>query len=70
MFGKTVLLYSLFLMVEWVQRDKQHALQFTNTMPFNYRIVRWVIYLLIIGMSYLAYMERFYDNSPFIYFQF
>ena len=69
-FGEATMWCILFLMVEWVQRDKQHALQFTNTKPFNYRIVRWTIYLIIIGMSYVAYMERFYDNSPFIYFQF
>ncbi len=69
-FGKATMWCMLFLMIEWVQRDKQHALQFTNTKPFNYRVVRWAIYLIIIGMSYVAYMERFYDNSPFIYFQF
>lgn len=69
-FGEATIWCILFLMIEWVQRDKQHALQFTNTKPFNYRVVRWAIYLVIIGMSYVAYMERFYDNSPFIYFQF
>jgi len=69
-FGEATMWCILFLMIEWIQRDKQHALQFTNTKPFNYRIVRWTIYLIIIGMSYVAYMERFYDNSPFIYFQF
>ena len=69
-FGEATMWCILFLMIEWIQRDKQHALQFTNTKPFNYRIVRWTIYLVIIGMSYEAYMERFYDNSPFIYFQF
>ena len=69
-FGEATMWCILFLLIEWVQRDKQHALQFTNTKPFNYRAVRWAIYLVIIGMSYLSYMERFYDNSPFIYFQF
>ena len=69
-FGEATMWCILFLMIEWIQRDKQHALQFTNTKPFNYRIVRWTIYLIIIGMSYVAYMEHFYDNSPFIYFQF
>lgn len=69
-FGEATMWCILFVMIEWVQRDKQHALQFTNMKPFNYRIVRWTIYLIIIGMSYVAYMERFYDNSPFIYFQF
>lgn len=69
-FGEATMWCILFLLIEWVQRDKQHALQFTNTKLFNYRAVRWAIYLVIIGMSYLSYMERFYDNSPFIYFQF
>jgi D-alanyl-lipoteichoic acid acyltransferase DltB (MBOAT superfamily) len=54
------------LAAEWLQRDKQHALQFSNRKPFNYRIVRWGIYyciLLIIG-KYAG------TSQTFIYFQF
>lgn len=54
------------MVIEWLQRDKQHALQFSDIRPFNYRIVRWGIYyciLLIIG--------KFAGTTQtFIYFQF
>ncbi|MBR0264269.1 MAG: MBOAT family protein [Prevotella sp.] len=34
----------IMLFVEWLQRNKQHALQFSTARPFNYRIVRWLMY--------------------------
>ena len=60
----------MFLLVEWLQRNKQHALQFTNIRPFNYQVVRWTIYILLICMSYVEYMETIVDDNTFIYFQF
>ena len=54
------------LAIEWLQRGKQHALQFSDIKPFNYRIVRWGIYyciLLVIG-KYAG------TTQTFIYFQF
>ena len=54
------------LFVEWFQRDKQHALQFSTQGVFKYRLVRWSIYYIILFM-----MMRFSGNSQtFIYFQF
>ena len=63
---KPLLFGFLLLMVEWFQRDKQHALQFPNTKPFSSRITRWGVYylicLLILGFSG--------SSQTFIYFQF
>ena len=54
------------LIIEWLQRDKQHALQFPNIRPFKYRIVRWGIYYLIL----LAIAKFTGTTQTFIYFQF
>lgn len=54
----------LFYFVEWIQRDKQHPLQFeTLQIP---KFVRWAIYYAIVGLLF------FYggDEQGFIYFQF
>ncbi len=56
----------VLLAIEWLQRDKQHALQFGNKKFFSYRAVRWGIYYLIILVCF-----RFAGSSQtFIYFQF
>lgn len=34
-------------MVEWLQRDKQHALQIEETGILKYRSIRWGIYILL-----------------------
>lgn len=65
--GITYLCYGIaLLVVEWLQRDKQHALQFTNIKPFNYRPVRWGIYYLIL-IVITIYAG---SSQTFIYFQF
>ena len=65
--GKNWLFSGLALLaVEWFQRDKQHALQFSNIKPFNYRCVRWGIYYLILSIIFKYSGE----NQTFIYFQF
>ena len=56
----------LLLFVEWLQRDKQHALQFSTKKPFNYRFVRWSIYYLIL-LIIAGYTGT---SQTFIYFQF
>ena len=56
----------LLLFVEWLQRNKQHALQFSEMTPFNIRLVRWSVYLIIIVL-----ITCFRGHSQtFIYFQF
>lgn len=65
--GKTYLLFGLsLLLVEWLQRDKQHALQFPDIRPFRYRIVRWSIYYIILFVI-ATYSGT---SQTFIYFQF
>lgn len=63
----TCLWYGVGLLaVEWLQRDKQHALQLPASKPFCYRAVRWAVYyvlLLIIASSAGV-------GQSFIYFQF
>lgn len=65
--GKKMLLWCMGLMVvEWLQRDKQHALQFTQVCPFDYRPIRWCVYYVII-LLIVVYAG---SNQAFIYFQF
>lgn len=56
----------VLLIVEWLQRDKQHALQFTNKYILNYRVVRWAIYYTI----FLITIFCAGSSQTFIYFQF
>lgn len=67
LYGKDYFCFGLILLfIEWLQRDKQHALQFTNIKPFNYRLVRWGIYYLI-----LIVITKYAGSSQtFFYFQF
>ena len=61
------ILYGMALMaVEWIQRDKQHALVFPNKRPFNLPWVRWAIYYVII----LLLSQNLTHQQTFIYFQF
>ena len=60
-----IILILVFLIIEWFQRDKKHALQFdkNNKVP---KILRWVCYYLLIIVIFIfpgAHQE-------FIYFQF
>lgn len=57
---------TILLVVEWLQRDKQHALQFPSCRPFNCRFVRWFIYFLIIMIISIFTGV----SQQFIYFQF
>lgn len=66
-YGKQYLAFGiLLLLVEWIQRDKQHALQFPNTKPFCYRPIRWSVYYAIILIIALCTGA----SQTFIYFQF
>lgn len=65
--GRKALLYIVLLVVvEWLQRDKQHALQITGKGILHYTIVRWTIYLIII----LFILLLAGGQTDFIYFQF
>jgi D-alanyl-lipoteichoic acid acyltransferase DltB (MBOAT superfamily) len=65
--GKRAFLFIfLMLIIEWLQRDKEHALQFTGNRFFQLRAIRWAAYyLLIISIVFFAG-----GNQTFIYFQF
>ena len=53
----------MMLIIEWVQRDKQHGLQLSYKMP---KAIRYIIYLLFIFL-----IHRYQgDSATFIYFQF
>jgi D-alanyl-lipoteichoic acid acyltransferase DltB (MBOAT superfamily) len=66
-FGKTYMLYALALMVvEWLQRDKQHALQLPTTGPTKYAAVRYAIYAAIVYTIFTCSGQV----QTFIYFQF
>ena len=67
---RTLLLACFVLVAEWLQRDKQHALQVSNQTFFRYSIVRLIIYIILICVTYTAYMVNIQDDSLFIYFQF
>lgn len=54
------------LIVEWLQRNKQHVLQFPNCRPFNWALVRYTLYFCIL-FSIVLLMG---DVQTFIYFQF
>ena len=56
----------LLLLVEWLQRDKQHALQFPSTGLFKYTTIRYSIYLAIL----LLLFKYSGEVQTFIYFQF
>lgn len=62
---KILLLIIILLMVEWIQRDKEHVLQFDVTTP---RWVRWSSYYMIVVSIY--FLGNFRQNVEFIYFQF
>lgn len=52
--------------VEWLQRDKQHALQFPDNKFFNIRLIRWSLYVAI----YIVIVFFTGKSQTFIYFQF
>lgn len=65
--GTTELFFcAMLVMIEWFQRKKQHALQFSNGGMFKYRICRWGVYYLILAT--IAFFAGV--NQTFIYFQF
>ncbi len=66
-FGKVQILYGMILLaVEWLQRNKQHALQFSDIKPFRYRWARWIVYYLLLALI----AQNMGNEQTFIYFQF
>lgn len=60
----TSILVLLFVLIEWIQRDKQHALQLEDVkLP---RVFRWVVYYSVIIVTVIYGGQQ----QEFIYFQF
>ena len=67
LYGKKYFCFGLILLfIEWLQRNKQHALQFPNNRLFDKRATRWTIYIII----YLLILFNTGKSQTFIYFQF
>ncbi|MCR5157721.1 MAG: MBOAT family protein [Prevotella sp.] len=65
--GKKWLLAGIMLLIaEWFQREKQHALEFSDTGIFRYRPARWACYYLLVYLI-INYAGA---SQSFIYFQF
>ncbi len=56
----------ILLLIEWLQRDKQHALQFPNNRLFSKKATKWALYIII----YLLILFNTGKPQSFIYFQF
>ncbi len=62
----TNLFIIVLLVVEWMQRGKEHGLIIIGSGVFKYRMVRWLAYYMII-MAIALFAS---SNQSFIYFQF
>ena len=66
-YGKLYIIFGLFLLVlEWIQRKEEHALQLQDYRIFRKQPVRFVTYLIII-LLIITFTGR---SQAFIYFQF
>jgi alginate O-acetyltransferase complex protein AlgI len=61
--NRVIVMILLFVLVEWVQRNKQYALQLNNNTP---KIIRWIFYFVIVMMI----LQFNGAQQEFIYFQF
>lgn len=61
-----MLLGYIMLGVEWLQRDKQHALQLPNNSLFRYKPMRWALYIFM----YIFIVSSTGQDQSFLYFQF
>lgn len=65
--SKRVILFIIMLFVlEWIQRSKEHALQFSDNGITKSKMIRWCIYLLFLIIIFFFKGEQ----VSFIYFQF
>lgn len=66
-YGRKAAIYVLiFIVVEWLQRDKQHGFQLPHHGLFSYRPIRWSLYYIIALLVFLWGGT----SVQFIYFQF
>ncbi len=62
---KQISLLLLFVIIEWLQRDKKHALEFKSLL--NHRYLRWVIYF---SVMLILFVFGNFNKTEFIYFAF
>ena len=65
-FIQIILILIVFILVEWIQREKQHVLQFGGHV-FLSRAIRWSVYVSVI---FSIYFLGNFNTHTFIYFQF
>ena len=59
-----IILTVIFIIMEWIHRDKQYGLQFDDAkIP---KVIRWCLYL-VISFTIAVFFGK---GNPFIYFQF
>lgn len=56
----------LFIVLEWIQRERDHLLCIDGLFIFRYRLARWALYYLIV----ILLLHNSGSNQTFIYFQF
>lgn len=60
---KPLVLILLLVIIEWIQREKQHGLDIRS---INFLVIRWLIYFFVFGL--ILFFGA--SSQPFIYFQF
>ena len=66
--GRLVAYGLIVLVIEWLQRDKQHALQFSGNTITKCISIRWFTYILILLIIF--FLQSHNSEQQFIYFQF
>lgn len=67
LYGKSCFVWiALLLSVEWVERHRQHAFSITGNGLLRYRVVRWIVYV-VLALICLGFCGI---SGDFIYFQF
>lgn len=62
----TLILTGIFIITEWIQRDKNHGLEMYHQGLLRYKFIRWITYILIIVTIFTFGGSQ----QEFIYFQF
>lgn len=66
--GKGLAFCFVLIIIEWFQRDRQHALQFPDNKLFRHRWARWCIYYAILVVMMIV--TKVSTSQDFFYFQF
>ena len=64
----TIIAILLLIIVEYLQREKVHVLQFSDNWLFRPAAVRWTIYLVLFAAVFYYSFNNV--SQEFIYFQF